>query len=189
VAPLTALISAFRIGQSLTASVPSSMLSVSRLGEATEPESRWSRPITIGAETIPSATRLLNSQPGLGALAIAQPADAGGQPLEGHFLAGHIQPAVQVFILREERFDGPIGGVDILRVAGKRHPAEGSLALAEQRADIGGDKAREVEGVFHAVIKGPLAQVIAVSNTSAPAFWKASMAWTCLAMEAWDRLA
>ncbi len=40
VAPLDALSSAFRIGQSAIASLPSRMPSVSRLGEATDPESR-----------------------------------------------------------------------------------------------------------------------------------------------------
>ncbi len=52
-APFTAFTSAFRIGQSATASVPSFIASVSRFGEATEPQSRWSRPITIGAFTSP----------------------------------------------------------------------------------------------------------------------------------------
>ena len=42
-------------GQSAMASLPSRIASVSRLGEATEPVSRWSRPITIGAETTPGA--------------------------------------------------------------------------------------------------------------------------------------
>ena len=56
---------ALRIGQSLTASVPSSMPSVSRLGDATEPESRWSRPMTMGALTMPLATSSLNLRPAL----------------------------------------------------------------------------------------------------------------------------
>jgi hypothetical protein len=42
------LTSALRIAQSAMASEPSSIASVSRYGEATEPQSRWSRPITIG---------------------------------------------------------------------------------------------------------------------------------------------
>ena len=40
VAPPAVLSSALSSGQSLTASLPSFMLSVSRFGEATEPESR-----------------------------------------------------------------------------------------------------------------------------------------------------
>ena len=39
-APFTAFTSALRMGQSATASVPSFMASVSRLGEATLPQSR-----------------------------------------------------------------------------------------------------------------------------------------------------
>jgi hypothetical protein len=57
------------------------MPSVSRLGLATEPLSRWSRPMTIGALT--ARDQFVELQPGTGALAIAQPADARGQPLEG----------------------------------------------------------------------------------------------------------
>ncbi len=63
VAPLTALTSALRIGQSAMASEPSRIPSVSRLGEATEPQSRWSRPMTIGALTLPLATSSLNTRP------------------------------------------------------------------------------------------------------------------------------
>ena len=49
-------------GQSETTSLPSIMLSVSRLGEATEPLSRWSRPMTIGALTSPFRTISLNAE-------------------------------------------------------------------------------------------------------------------------------
>src|SRR5699024_1504070 len=55
-APPTLLISAFKIGQSATASLPSFIDSVSRFGEATDPESRWSLPMTIGALNSPDAT-------------------------------------------------------------------------------------------------------------------------------------
>ena len=57
--------SAFSSGQSAIASEPSAIASVSRYGEATEPQSRWSRPITSGADTRPSATISLNSSPAL----------------------------------------------------------------------------------------------------------------------------
>ena len=63
VAPHTAFRSAFRIGQSATASEPSRIPSVSRLGEATEPASRWSRPMTMGAVTAPVRTRSLKTRP------------------------------------------------------------------------------------------------------------------------------
>ena len=49
VAPPAVLTRALRIGQSAIASEPSFIASVSRLGQATQPASRWSRPMTIGA--------------------------------------------------------------------------------------------------------------------------------------------
>ena len=54
---------ALRMGQSAMASEPSRIDSVSRYGEATEPESRWSRPITIGAVTSPLRTSSLKRSP------------------------------------------------------------------------------------------------------------------------------
>ena len=63
VAPLAQFSSALSNGQSDTASDPSSIPSVSRFGLATDPESRWSRPMTIGAPTSPLATISLNARP------------------------------------------------------------------------------------------------------------------------------
>ena len=64
-APEAVLTRALSSGQSATASEPSAIASVSRYGEATEPESRWSRPITIGADSSPEATISLNFSPAL----------------------------------------------------------------------------------------------------------------------------
>src|SRR5450830_1670201 len=63
--PPAVLSIAFNKGQSETASVPSRMASVSRLGLATEPVSRWSRPITIGAFSSPDLTISLNARPAM----------------------------------------------------------------------------------------------------------------------------
>ena len=62
-APEATLIMALSRGQSAMASDPSAMASVSRYGEATDPQSRWSRPITIGAVMRPEATMSLNRAP------------------------------------------------------------------------------------------------------------------------------
>ena len=59
------LTSALSSGQSAIASDPSAMLSVSRYGDATEPQSRWSRPMTTGALSSPEATISLNRAPAL----------------------------------------------------------------------------------------------------------------------------
>src|SRR2546425_2107373 len=56
VAPLAQLSNALRKAQSDTASEPSFIASVSRFGLATDPASRWSRPMTIGAFSSPFRT-------------------------------------------------------------------------------------------------------------------------------------
>ena len=52
--------------------------------------------------------------------------------------------------------------IDVLRIAGKRRPAERADAAAEQRADIGRHKARKIEGVLEPLILRHLADVVAV---------------------------
>ena len=64
-APAEVLTSALSSGQSAMASEPSFIASVSRFGEATDPESRWSRPMTMGAFTTPSRTMRLKRRPTL----------------------------------------------------------------------------------------------------------------------------
>ncbi len=61
--PAAVLISALRIGQSAIASEPSFMPSVSRLGEATLPQSRWSRLMTMGPDNSPLRTISLKRRP------------------------------------------------------------------------------------------------------------------------------
>ena len=62
-APEAVLTSAFSSGQSAMASEPSAIASVSRYGDATEPQSRWSRPSTIGADRSPLLTISLKRRP------------------------------------------------------------------------------------------------------------------------------
>src|SRR5262249_44260672 len=64
-APPAQLARAFKRGQSAMASEPSFMASVSRKGDATEPQSRWSRPMTMGAFTLPERTSSLKASPTL----------------------------------------------------------------------------------------------------------------------------
>ena len=51
---------------------------------------------------------------------------------------------------------------DIFGVAGERHPAERAQSLAEQRADVGGDEAGELEGAVVAALAGFVADGVAV---------------------------
>jgi hypothetical protein len=95
----------------------------------------------------PAGHQFVEQQPGLGPLAVAQPADAGRQALEMHLLLGHANPAVQVARHREQLQDGLVGGVDVFRVAAEGHPAERPLALAKERPDIGRHEAGVAERV------------------------------------------
>ncbi|MNT02225.1 hypothetical protein D3C72_1367140 [compost metagenome] len=99
-----------------------------------------------------------------GAMAVAQadPADARRQALEGDPLARHVQPAVQAGVVREEFLHRRIRLADVLGITRQGGPAERADPAAEQRADIGGDEAGEVEGVLHASVKGDLTDVVAI---------------------------
>ncbi len=138
------------------------MDSVSRLGLATEPESRWSRPITTGADSSPLRTISLNARPSFGSLTQADPADARRQALKADALAGHVQPVVQVRVVRDQFLDLGVGLVDVLRVARQRDPAERTDTTAEQRADVGRHETGEIEGIGHADFFGHLTNVVAV---------------------------
>lgn len=74
-----------------------------------------------------------------------------GSPWKWTRSCGHLDPAVQRLVLREQLQHRLVGLVDVGRLAGERGPAEGALALAEEGADVGGDEAGEVEG---AVVPG-----------------------------------
>ena len=65
VAPLAVLTKAFKIGQSAIASDPSFIASVSLLGDATDPQSKWSLPITMGAFSSPLFTMSFKAKPNL----------------------------------------------------------------------------------------------------------------------------
>ena len=70
----------------------------------------------------------------LGALAVAEPADARGQSLECETAAGKAHPAGEDFVFREELKRQFIGTIDVLRIAGERDPAERALRRC-RRAD------------------------------------------------------
>jgi len=67
-----------------------------------------------GAFTFPVRTSSLNFRPPSGAPR-PDPADAGGQALEGDALPGGLQPAQHALVLREELLHGLVGDMDVLR--------------------------------------------------------------------------
>ena len=91
--------------------------------------------MTIGADDLAGPDQLVEGEPGPGPLAVAEPADPGGQALERHARLGHLDPAAQPGVVREELEDRPVGPEDVGRVAGQRDPPERPAALAELRPD------------------------------------------------------
>ena len=115
-----------------------------------------------GRAQLTRAHHFVEGQAELGAQTQADPADTRRQALEADALAGHVQPAVQVGVIRDQFLDLGVGLVDVLGVAGQRRPAERADAAAEQWADVSRDETGEVEGIAHALFLGHLADVVAV---------------------------
>ena len=114
------------------------MPSVSRNGEATEPVSRWSRPITTGADTSPLRTSVVEDQSGLGAVALAEPADPGRQPLELDPIGRELEPPLQQRVVGEGLPQRLVDTMDIGGIARQRRPPKRPGAAAEQRPHVGG---------------------------------------------------
>ena len=96
------------------------------------------------------------------AFAVAQPADSGGQTLEGHPLPRQLDPSSQAFIFGEFSKHGAVGGCDVCWIARQCHPAERAFAFAKERSDICGDESRVVEGTVVACKRGFGPQAVAV---------------------------
>ncbi len=103
------------------------MASVSRLGEATEPESRWSRPITIGRLQLAPRHHLVEGEAEPVPVAQPHPADARRQALEVDALARHVEPVVQMRVVGQQLLHLRVGAVDVLRVARKRAQRNGPM--------------------------------------------------------------
>ena len=71
-----------------------------------------------------AADELVDREPGPGAIAVAEPADPRGQPLERDALGRQRQPALQRVVVREELEQHPVDGGDVGRIARQRGPAE-----------------------------------------------------------------
>src|SRR5580658_3488546 len=108
------------------------------------------------------ADHFVEGEAGTIALAQSQPANARGQSLKRDPLPSHIEPAVNFAILREQLLDLRVGFVDVLRIARKRDPPEGSFAFAKERTDAGGHESGKIESVLDAVFERHLPDVVAV---------------------------
>ena len=164
------------MAQSETASVPSFMDSVSRLGEATEPQSRWSRPMARGAldthlirdevvEPIAAALCSRSPRPNQQMRARESPGSRrrvcrnrsrrrrglrGWRGRRGSNCGGAGCSRRRLWG-RASR-SGFVGDVDVARGHPKvRHQRKGPRPRQNCVADVGGDEAGEGEGVFEAL--------------------------------------
>ena len=96
------------------------------------------------------------------AVALAEPADARRQSLKLHALAGQPDPAAQPRIVGEHLEYGPVGDANVFGVARQGDPAERSLALAEEGADVLRHESANLEGIADAGLDGLRADVVAV---------------------------
>ena len=117
-----------------------------------------------GRADVPGGHELVEGEPRLVALAVPEPADAGGQPLEGDTFLGHPDPPLQPVVVREQAGHRAVGRQDVGRVARQRHPPERPLSLAEERPDERGHEPRIGVGplVCEPALLGPRTEVVAV---------------------------
>src|SRR5229473_2850413 len=102
------------------------------------------------------------------ALSQTDPADARRQSLEMNLRARHIEPVMQMRIVRDQLFDLRVGLVDVFGIAGERNPAERTDTAAEQRADVLRHETREIKSVGDTRIERDLTNVVAVVEHRQP---------------------
>ena len=136
----------------------------------------------------PLSHELVDAQPEARAIAVAEPEDSRRQSLERDALAGQPNPAAQRLVVGEHLERGAIGDADVLGIAGQRRPAERSLAFAEERPDVLGHEAGNLERVGDAGFDGLGADVVAVvERDRAAALAASSIAATCRPIASIDR--
>ena len=108
------------------------------------------------------ADQLVEPQPEARALAVAEPADARRQSLERDPLLRQPDPSAQRRVAGEHLERGLRRCRDVLRIARQRRPAERPLAFAEERPNVLGHEARNLERVGDAGAHRLGADVVAV---------------------------
>jgi hypothetical protein len=95
-------------------------------------------------------------------VAVAEPADARGQALERDALLGHVEPVVEVRIVRHDLLHARVRDRDVLGITAERDPAEGPLSFAEEGPHVRRHEAGDVERALDAHVLGVSADVVAV---------------------------
>ena len=96
------------------------------------------------------------------AIAKPYPADTRGQALKGYALTRHIEPVMQMLVVRQKLFYFFICFIDIFRITRQRRPAERTDTTAEKRTNISRNKPWKTEGIRKTLLRGHLADIIAV---------------------------
>ena len=117
-----------------------------------------------GDRTLQAAVgdRLVDLQRQQAPLAVAEPADAGGQAGEVNVLARHLDPVVDRVVGREGLQDDVVDRRDVLGVARDGEPAERPEAFAEQGPDEHRHERADLQHLVQAEVVAPDAQAIAV---------------------------
>src|SRR5262245_6888325 len=95
-----------------------------------------------GCRHLSGSDEVVDPETSLRAVAVAEPADPRRQSLECHAFRRKIKPALEKAVVREKTPQRPVDRCDVLRIARQHCPTEGTDAAAEERSDIGRDKAR-----------------------------------------------
>src|SRR5258708_27855126 len=98
----------------------------------------------------------------LRAIALAQPADPGGQALKMNACARKSDPALQMIVVRKELEHQLVGPRDVHGIARQRDPSEWALSFTEQRADVFRNEAGYLERVAHPGVERDRPDIVAV---------------------------
>src|SRR5699024_11938467 len=115
-----------------------------------------------GRGELPGGDQFVEALSGRGPLTLTEPADPSGQPLEGDPFPRHVDPPGQVFVVGEQIEDRPVGTGYVGGIAGQRAPPKRTLALAEQRADVGGHETGKGKGTGEPALTCLVAKRVAV---------------------------
>ena len=151
---------AARSGQSAIASLPSTMPSVSRVGEATDAGSMWSRPSASGPTT-PSRTSSFRRRATRVALAETEPADSGGEPLQRNATARELDPGAQR-VGADDLYDRVLATPEVGRIAAQHDPPKRPDAARQDRPHVGLDESGDLRRLGEAVRLGLRPQPVPV---------------------------
>src|SRR4029453_6430086 len=105
-------------------------------------------------------------------IAVAEPQDARGQTLERDAFPRQMNPPDEPFVVAEHFERRLVGDADVVRIARQRRPAEGTLALAEERSNVLRHEAGNVERVGHASMARTCSAMAAIDRATYSCGWR-----------------